>query len=146
MKTKEKKPIFKKWWFWLIIIIVLVSIGTAGGNKSQTTQTTSTSSTTKTQQSSSTPQKDKLTLNDGWSLDTSNPYAAKVVGSVSNNSDQAINGYIQITFSALDESGANVGDCLANANTVDAKGTWKFEAICSGSNIKTVRFKELTGF
>jgi hypothetical protein len=70
----------------------------------------------------------------------------KVVGTVSNNSDKAINGYIQITFSALDASGANVGDCLANANTVDANGKWKFEATCSGSNIETVRFKDISGF
>ena len=25
-------------------------------------------------------------------------------------------------------------------------GKWKFEAACSGQNIKTVRFKEITGF
>jgi uncharacterized protein YcfL len=65
---------------------------------------------------------------------------------VINNSDKPINGYIQITFSALDASGANVGDCLANANTVDANGKWKFEALCSGNNIETVRFKDITGF
>lgn len=70
----------------------------------------------------------------------------KVVSTVSNNTDKAINSYVQITFSALDASGANVGDCLANANTVDANGKWKFEAMCSGNNIETARFKEITGF
>ena len=35
---------------------------------------------------------------------------------------------------------------LANANTVDANGKWKFEAMCSGNGIETVRFKSLTGF
>lgn len=87
-----------------------------------------------------------MTLDDGWKIDKSNQYLTKVVGTVSNNSNQAINGYIQITFSGLDASGANVGDCLANANTVDANGKWKFEAMCSGQNIETVRFKEITGF
>ena len=90
--------------------------------------------------------KARLTLDDGWKIDKSNQYLTKVVGTVSNNSNQAINGYIQITFSGLDASGANVGDCLANANTVDANGKWKFEAMCSGQNIETVRFKEITGF
>lgn len=30
-QKKQKKPIFKKWWFWLIIIIVIISIGSAVG-------------------------------------------------------------------------------------------------------------------
>ena len=90
--------------------------------------------------------KPKLTLDEGWAIDKSNQYMTKVNGYVSNNSDQAINGYIQITFSALDANGANVGDCLANANTVDANGKWKFEAMCSGNDIAEVRFKDITGF
>lgn len=101
------------------------------------------------QKTSSSEQKkatERLTLDEGWTLDKSNQYMAKVIGTVSNNSDKPVNGYIQITFSALDAEGANVGDCLANANTVDANGKWKFEAVCSGSNIDTVRFKELSGF
>lgn len=101
----------------------------------------------KASQQTSAENKQKLTLDEGWSIDkSSNPYATKVIGTVSNNSDKPINGYIQITFSALDASGANVGDCLANANTVDANGKWKFEALCSGNNIETVRFKDITGF
>lgn len=151
MNTKERKPIFKKWWFWVVAIIIIGAIGAGmNGTKNQATETTK--STTDSQQQNSTSEtkskekKDRLTLDDGWQLDSSNPYTAKVIGTVSNNSDQAINGYIQVTFSALDTDGANVGDCLANANTVDAKGKWKFEAICSGSNIKTVRFKDITGF
>lgn len=92
------------------------------------------------------PKKERLTLDKGWKIDKSNPYMTKVTGTVSNNSDQPVNGYIQITFSALDADKANVGDCLANANTVDGNGKWKFEAMCSGENIDTVRFKEITGF
>ena len=30
-KTKQKKPIFKKWWFWLIIAVVLIGIIGAAG-------------------------------------------------------------------------------------------------------------------
>ncbi len=35
-KTKQKKPIFKKWWFWLIIAVVLIGIiGSAGGSDTE---------------------------------------------------------------------------------------------------------------
>lgn len=33
---KQKKPIFKKWWFWLIIGIIVVSIISSSGNESKT--------------------------------------------------------------------------------------------------------------
>lgn len=29
--AKNKKPIFKKWWFWVIVVLLLGSIGSAGG-------------------------------------------------------------------------------------------------------------------
>lgn len=148
MSEKAKKPVYKRWWFWVVAIIILIGIGgAAGNNKNQENETTkSTSSTATPAPTKKADEKPRLTLDDGWQVDKSNPYMTKVAGTVSNNSDKAISGYIQITFSALDTSGANVGDCLANANTVDANGKWKFEAMCSGSNIETVRFKELTGF
>ncbi len=119
------------------------------GTQNQANETTkpadSSTSQTQTEQKTS-DQKARLALDDGWQIDKSNPYMTKVIGTVSNNSDKAIDGYIQITFSALDARGANVGDCLANANTVDANGKWKFEAMCSGQSVETVRFKEITGF
>lgn len=33
--AKNKKPIFKKWWFWVLVIVVIAGIGSAigGGNK-----------------------------------------------------------------------------------------------------------------
>ena len=45
-------------------------------------------------------------------------------------------------------TGANLGTCLANTNTIDAGGKWKFKALCSGDakEVATVRFKEITGF
>lgn len=33
MNTKEKKPIFKRWWFWVIIIIVLIVVASASSSK-----------------------------------------------------------------------------------------------------------------
>ena len=40
-KKKDKKPIFKKWWFWLIIIIVVIGlIGSSGNDDSDVSETT----------------------------------------------------------------------------------------------------------
>ncbi len=138
----------------IIAVVVLGGIGGAlSGNKdttSQSQQQTATDSAEKADKSEKkeAPKKERLTLDKGWKLDRSNPYMTQVVGTVSNNSGKAINGYIQITFSALDADGANVGDCLDNANTVDANGKWKFKATCTGdsADIATVRFKDISGF
>lgn len=145
MAEKEKKPFYKKKWVWVLAVLVVIIAAAASSSKGNQARETTKSTDGGTSQAK-TETKARLTLDDGWQLDTSNPYATKVVGYVSNNSDEAIKGYIQITFSALDTAGANVGDCLANANTVDGNGKWKFEALCSGSGITTVRFKEITGF
>lgn len=41
--AKNKKPIFKKWWFWLIIVIVLIAIigGAGGGDETESESTSS---------------------------------------------------------------------------------------------------------
>ena len=92
---------------------------------------------------------ERLTLDDGWTY-AADEYGVftKVTGYVSNNSDDAITNYVQITFDTLDAAGANLGTCLANTNTIDANGKWKFEAICTddASEIAEIRFKEITGF
>lgn len=156
MKRQKEGNWFSRHKFLTVIIAVVVLIGVAtmasgGSSQQKTTQPEAASQETGSQtekKSTEADKKPRLTLDEGWQLDKSNQYMTKVVGTVSNNSDKPINGYIQVTFSALDASGANVGDCLANANTVDAGGKWKFEAMCSGSTeaIETVRFKDITGF
>lgn len=93
--------------------------------------------------------KERLTLDEGWATGT-DEYGmfTKVSGYVSNNSDKAITNYVQITFDTLDAQGANLGTCLANTNTIDANGKWKFEAMCldDSAEIAEVRFKEISGF
>lgn len=38
MNTKEKKPIFKRWWFWVAVIVLLIGVGSvAGGGNSNPT-------------------------------------------------------------------------------------------------------------
>lgn len=138
----------------ILVVIALAVVSSAmsgdkGDTSSQSPQQTSSESsadTEKTEAKKDEAKKERLTLDKGWKLDKSNPYMTQVSGTVSNNSDSEISGYIQITFSAYDADGANVGDCLDNANTVDANGKWKFKAMCSGENISEVKFKGLTGF
>ncbi len=93
--------------------------------------------------------KERLTLDEGWTVAPDEyGFSTIVSGYVSNNSDKAITNYVQITFDSYDAAGANLGTCLANTNTIDANGKWKFEALCLDTNgeIAEVRFKEITGF
>ncbi|GAB2567418.1 FxLYD domain-containing protein [Leucobacter ruminantium] len=93
--------------------------------------------------------KERLTLDEGWTVAPDEyGFSTVVSGYVSNNSDKAITNYVQITFDSYDAAGANLGTCLANTNTIDANGKWKFEAHCLDTNgeIAEVRFKEITGF
>lgn len=151
---KAMRPWYAKKRTWLgaavllIIIIAVASSMNQGGSANQKTSSVSGQTAGATAPAAAPAAKAKLTLDDGWAIDKSNQFAVYVNGYVSNNTDKAITNYIQITFDALDKNGANLGTCLANTNTVDANGKWKFKAICSGDakEIATVRFKELTGF
>ena len=135
-----KKPIFKKWWFWVIVVVVLIAIGASANGGGQANETTKTTEGGTTQE--------KLTLDDGWVIDTASGMGMFVYvdGYVSNNTDKDISNYIQITFTGYDADGASVGSCLDNVNQIDANGKWKFHAICTGDGVKTVKFKEITGF
>lgn len=163
--AKPKKPLLKKWWVWVLIVLGLLVVWSAvngSGSKSaepaagETRAPGATAPAAGAPAASSPPApatsavkpKEKLTLDDGWAIDKSNQFAVYVNGYVSNNTDKAITNYVQITFDALDAKGANLGTCLANTNTIDANGKWKFKAICTGEakEIDTVRFKSITGF
>ncbi len=164
--TKPKKPWFKRFWVWAIIVVAFIAIVTPKGGghastaaspsvtqsavqegQSQPSEAT-TSQTAAAATTAASKAKAKLTLDDGWELDRSNQFAVTVNGYVSNNTDKPINNYVQITFDALDSAGANLGTCLANTNTIDANGKWKFQAMCGGTpdDVASVRLKEITGF
>ena len=38
--AKNKKPVFKKWWFWALFVIVVIAIASSNGNNSNNTETT----------------------------------------------------------------------------------------------------------
>ena len=146
---KEQKPVYKKVWFWVLIVLALAGLGGAmkesGLSSSGNNSTHTPKVERKVEQSKKVEEKEKLTLEEGWSLDKET-YATYVNGYVKNNTDKAITTYVQITFDALDKEGNNLGTCLANTNTIDASGKWKFRAICSGGNdIDKVRLKKITG-
>lgn len=145
-KPNQKKHFYKNIKFWVAVFVIIGLIGAIqdkdmGKQASETSKTTG-GETVKVENT----EKAKLTLDDGWAIDTSNQFAAFVNGYVTNNTDKAITNYVQITFTAYDESNATVGSCMANANNIDAKGKWKFQAFCTGKGVKTVKFKEITGF
>ena len=47
-EEKEKKPIYKKWWFWLIVILIIGAIGAGTGDNTQPTSSSSTSNSSTT--------------------------------------------------------------------------------------------------
>jgi len=162
-EPKPAKPWFKRWWVWVLAVIVLGVIGGAlgGGAPSAApapTQTkpevelssppSSPASSPQSTKAEPEPSTERLSLEKGWKVDKSNQFAIFVTGYVRNNSAEPINNYVQITFDVLDSSGANAGTCLANTNTIDAGGRWKFKALCDGEpkEVGKIRFKEITGF
>lgn len=42
-EEKEKKPIYKKWWFWVIIVVLVIGIAGAGSSSNNNTVSTSSS-------------------------------------------------------------------------------------------------------
>ncbi len=48
---KEKKPVYKRWWFWVIIVVVVfVIIGSVGGGSDSATDVTDANETAKTEE------------------------------------------------------------------------------------------------
>lgn len=168
--SKPKKPIYKRVWFWIVIAVVILGIFAAlgGGSKGGDEQKSGSDKAASAPATSQAKEADKsagkpaekpaakttdedqvkgdLALLKGWKL-KKDEFSAHVTGYVRNNSDESISNYIQIEFNAYDASGSNTDTCLANTNTIDAHGKWKFDAICSQnpSEIKTVKLKDLTG-
>lgn len=146
IEPKKKKSKLK---IAIAIIVGLVILGAliggdSSGNKDKPSQKVDGGNEVTSEE----PKKEKLTLDEGWTIDKSNQFAVYIEGYVSNNTDKEITNYVQITFDALDANKANLGTCLANTNTIDANGKWKFKAICTDApeEIDTVRFKNISGF
>lgn len=134
-----------------------IGLGAVGSEVAKSLEELESTTTTETSPATEEPAEEeaapepteRLTLDDGWTYQGDEyGITTTVTGYVSNNSDEPISNYVQITFDTLDAEGANIGTCLANTNTIDANGKWKFEAICLDGvdEINEIRFKEITGF
>jgi hypothetical protein len=72
-------------------------------------------------------------------------YGWAIVGHVRNNTAK-IYSYVQVSFNLYDNAGNQVGSAFTNVNNLESSGTWKFEALVSGTEARKWKFKELTGF
>lgn len=115
--------------FIIAVVIFIICIVAGGGNKNTETE--------------------KFTIVEG----TENGYADSgnifyyIEGTIKNNTDKTYS-YLQVTYNVYDSQGNNLGTCLANNNNIEANGTWKFKAICSGEakNISSYKLAEITGW
>lgn len=86
-----------------------------------------------------------LELLTGWDWKIGKYGNKLIAGEVHNNTTRQYR-YAQITFKLYDDSGAQVGTALANINSLEANGTWKFEAAVLTDNATTASLDSLTGF
>ena len=134
-EEREKKPIYKKWWFWVIIIILIIGIAGTGNNNNNSTSTSSTSEIQQTQE--------KFSLID--SEGSHDGFAYYVTGSIKNNTDKEYS-YVQVTFNLYDAEGAQIGTAMANINNLEANGIWKFKAFGGTEKAASYKLNEITGW
>lgn len=124
--------------FILTIIILVVISGAFGGNNSNLMST-----------GTNPDNQEKFTLEEGH-IGSSDEYGIsyKIEGTIKNNTDKQYN-YVQVTFNLYDKDGAQIGSALANINNLEANGLWKFKAIGSigdGKSVDSYKLIEITGF
>ena len=135
---KEKRPVYKKWWFWFIILLVIAGIsGIAFGDPNTKPTSTSTTSDATTQTTN------RFTLVD--SEGSYDGFAYYVTGSIKNNTDRQYS-YVQVTFNLYDEDGAQIGTAMANVNNLEANGIWKFKALGITEEVASYKLMEITGW
>lgn len=135
---KEKKPVYKKWWFWFIILLVIAGIsGVVFGDPNANPTSTSTTSNTTTQTT------ERFTLVD--SEGSFDGFAYYVTGTIKNNTNRQYS-YVQVTFNLYDEDGAQIGTAMANVNNLEANGTWKFKALGITEEVASYKLMEITGW
>lgn len=145
-----------------IIIVVFLVIGIVGsmGSEDSSSQNASTSapqsassSTTSAPETNQTEEAtepaqpaEKYTIT-GETLDTSNSFAAKITGTLTNNTEKEVS-YIQVEYVLYDANGVQIGTAWANTSNLKAGGSWKFEAISTVEPAQVATFEraDITGF
>ena len=128
--------------FILAIIVLGAVITTTGGMKNSNNNTATTGTTvTQTQE--------KFTLQEGHKGESDQyGYSYTIEGSIKNNTNKQYS-YVQVTFNLYDTDGAQIGTALANINNLEANGLWKFKAIGSlgnGKSVASYKLVEITGW
>ena len=126
----------------LIVIALGVIVAMGGSTNNNTVQTGTTGQQTQ-------EKKEKFTLQDG-DTGTSDQYGMSytIEGTIKNNTDKQYS-YVQVTFNLYDSDGAQIGTALANINNLEANGIWKFKAIGSlgnGKSVASYKLMEIKGW
>lgn len=118
----------------------------AGCSSGATTETTASEAASTEAASTEAAPVEDYTVSDE-TLDTSNPYAAYITGTLTNNKDTDVS-YVQVEYVLYDADGAQIGTALANTNNLKAGGSWKYEAYVTAdaASIATFELAEITGF
>ncbi len=144
MAKDGKTPIWKIVLVVIAVLLVLGAIGSMGGNQPATSEPAG--STAQPAPAEPEPEPEPYTVSDEV-LDTSNPFAVKIQGTLVNNTDKD-RSYIQVSYNLYDADGAQVGTALANTNNLKAGGVWKFEALGTAEpeQVASWELAEVTGF
>lgn len=118
----------------------------AGCSSDATTETTASEAASTEAASTEAAPVEDYTVSDE-TLDTSNPYAAYITGTLTNNKDTDVS-YVQVEYVLYDADGAQIGTALANTNNLKAGGSWKYEAYVTAdaASIASFELAEITGF
>ena len=121
----------------IILLVVLAAIFGSSHNSSQPSATNNQGAAAKAEQ-----KKDLELIEHKWTNDT---YSSYIEGAVKNNTNKQYK-YAQVEINLYDDSGAQVGSTLANANNLEPNGTWKFKALVTQKNAKKYAIKNITAF
>lgn len=118
----------------------------AGCSSDATTETTASEAASTEAASTEAAPVEDYTVSDE-TLDTSNPYATYITGTLTNNKDTDVS-YVQVEYVLYDADGAQIGTALANTNNLKAGGSWKYEAYVTAdaASIASFELAEITGF
>lgn len=141
--AKNKKPIYKRFWFIVIVFFVLIGVISSIGKDNSTSDNETTVSG---QVENSTTKKEKFEVVGEVEQET-DQFATYLKGVIKNNSGKDCT-YVQVTFNLYDAEGNQIGTALDNINNLEADGTWKFKAmgIDVDGEISSYKLAEITGY
>ena len=140
--AKNKKPIYKRFWFIALVLIIIIS---AIASNSDSSTGTSGTSTDNGQTQASKP-KEKFELVGDVEV-VKDEFSTYLKGVIKNNSGKDCS-YVQVLFNLYDADGNQIGTAMDNINNLEADGTWKFNAmgIDVQGDIASYKLSEITGF